>query len=54
MKKVKVKYQVNKELFDTEKEAENYVSKLKRLGLNATKWKVVFDQYRLSYQLIMI
>ncbi len=53
MKKVKVKYQVNKELFDTEKEAESYIGKLKKLGLNATKWKVIFDQYRLSYQLMI-
>ncbi|HIU06184.1 MAG TPA: hypothetical protein IAC46_01120 [Candidatus Onthoplasma faecigallinarum] len=53
MKRSKVKYQVNKELFDTEKEAENYVSKLRKLGLNATKWRVVFDQYRLSYQLMI-
>ena len=53
MKKAQVKYQVNRELFDTEKEAESYISKLKRLGLNATKWRVVFDQYRLSYQLMI-
>ncbi len=53
MKKVRVKYQVNKELFDTEREAETYISKLKKLGLKATKWKVVFNPYRLSFQLMI-